>query len=220
MKNFLLSIFLISNILGINGIYTQEVKTPEAKEEVREELQQETYVNKEKKYEIQYPKSWQTRATPNQFDLVLIAPPLPGENQISGTMNIISEKIGSAFTLEEFFNENIPNITTELKDAHVEKIGNQSLHGVPSKWALYSHKMNNLTLKVLQYFIVANEHAYLLTFSAIDEEFPAYKKEFEKIAESFRLLVSSPESTLEPQGEKQPLERPSKTEENQLKIEH
>lgn len=194
-------IFALFNILNINALYSQSptaTTAPTKEDALKEDLK--TYVNKEKKYEIQYPKSWQTRAASDQFDLVLVAPPKPSEKQISATMNLLSEQVGSNLTLDQFFNENIPNVMTELKEAKIENSGAQNLNGVPSKWALYTHKMNDLDLKVLQYFIIANERAYLITFSTINDEFPLYKKEFDDIAASFRLLKSPPSASLRPQS--------------------
>lgn len=195
-------IFTLFNILNINALYSQSPTTTTAptKEEAPQKEELKTYVNKEKKYEVQYPKSWQTRAASDQFDLVLVAPPKPSEKQISATMNLLSEHVGSALTLDQFFNENIPNVMTELKEAKIEDSGTQSLNGVTSKWALYTHRMNDLDLKVLQYFIIANERAYLITFSTINDEFPLYKNEFDDIAASFRLLKSPPSASLRPQS--------------------
>lgn len=180
--NLFLSLFIVSN-----SLIAQETPIPS---EIKIDENFVLYVNKDKKYEIQYPKIWQSRPVPENFDLVLVAPPKASEKQISASMNLLAEFIGSSFNLEQFYNENIPGIVNELKEAKIENSGKRVINGIPAKWVLYTHTMNNLTLRVLQYFIIANQYAYLITFSAIADEFSLYQDEFGKIASTFRVFVS------------------------------
>ena len=209
MNKFLIYFFLclvLATFPFVYSIYSQETKTEEdiLSTEKKAHPEVETYVNKEKKYVIQYPSSWQTRPKTENFDLILVAPPIGAETHVSATMNMLSEFVGPSLTLDQFFDENIPNITTELKEAKVEATGAQIINGAPLKWALYTHTMNNLKLRVLQYFIIANETAYLITFSSIADDFNFYKNQFEAIAQSFHLLVSPPDASIKPQTNSQP----------------
>lgn len=146
----------------------------------------EKYTNKEKQYSINYPSDWQRKEVPS-IDFVLFAPPKGNDAQVHASMNIIAEKVSPPVTLTQFYTESINNITTELKDVKIDSSGEISLNGTTSKWVVYSHKMQDIDFKVLQYFAVANDKVYLLTFSALANDFASYKPEFEKIAETFKV---------------------------------
>lgn len=147
----------------------------------------EKYTNKEKLYSIDYPSDWQKKEVPS-IDFVLFAPPKGTDTQVHASMNVIAEKIDTPVNLNQFYKESVSNITTELKDVKIESSGETRLNDTQSKWVLYSHKMQDIGFRVLQYFVVSKDRVYLLTFSALSEDFATYKSEFEKIANSFKLL--------------------------------
>lgn len=151
----------------------------------------EKYTNTEKNYSIEYPTDWKKNDVP-RLDLVLFAPSKGPDANSHASMNIVSEKVGPGITLEQFYSESASNLTTALKDVQVEKTGNSQLNGVPTKWLLYTHVMQNIKFRVMQYFMVAQETVFLLTFSAVAENFDSYKPEFEAIANSFKLVKSAP----------------------------
>ncbi len=149
----------------------------------------ETYENKEKNYSINYPGEWQKKEMP-KLDLVLFAPSKDATAQPQASMNIVSEKVDTAVTLDQFYSESITNLSSALKEVHIEKNGDSKLNGVPSKWVVYTHVMQGIKFEVLQYFMVANGTIYLITFSATADAFDGYRAEFEQTANSFRLLTS------------------------------
>lgn len=150
----------------------------------------ETYVNKDTGYSISYPKDWQKKEVP-RLDLTLIAPKEP-HAEMHASMNIISEKIGSSVSLDEFYKESIKQVQSELKDVHVEKSGDHMFGKIPGKWTVYTHAMGEIKLRVAQYFTISNDTVYLVTFSSIDKDYDDYEAEFEAIINSFKLL--SPEA--------------------------
>jgi hypothetical protein len=145
----------------------------------------ETFNNAETNYSVEYPSNWQKNDVP-QLDLVLLA---PSENdaRAHASMNIVSEKVGPEINLDRFYNESANNLSSALKEVKVEKSGSSTLNGVQSKWIQYTHVMQGIKFRVLQYFIVANDAIYLMTFSASEEDFDKYRSEFEHIASTFKI---------------------------------
>lgn len=176
--------FLLSSAL-ICGSFFSPINAEEIPKEVGATT--EKYTNKEKLYSIDYPSDWQKKEVPS-IDFVLFAPPKGTDTQIHASMNVIAEKVDAPVNLEQFYKESVSNITTELKEVKIDSSGETSLNGTPSKWVLYTHKMQDFSFKVLQYFVVSHDRVYLLTFSSITDEYGNYQKEFEKMAASFRLL--------------------------------
>jgi hypothetical protein len=184
---FGLTVFVLFS--GFYHCYSQETQTsaPQTSSQESTSSDLEKYVNSEKHYEIEYPKQWQRKEAP-RFDLILFITAKNTQNEIHATMNILSEYVGPSVTLDRFYSESLANLVAELKDTKVESSGERTLHDVPSKWVIYTHTLHGLKLRVLQYFIVANDYIYLMTFSALADEFSEYLPDFEKIAASFRML--------------------------------
>lgn len=146
----------------------------------------EKYSNFEKEYSLEYPSNWMKNDVP-QLDLVLFAPPKEKDGNPHASMNVVSEKVGEKISLDQFYSESATNLTSALKDVKVEKNGTVQFNGVPSKWMQYTHVMQGVTFRVLQYFIVADQTIFLMTFSSSDKDFDDYRADFEKIANSFKI---------------------------------
>jgi hypothetical protein len=160
------------------------------KNEQTQTVQLEKYTNSEKGYSIEYPSDWKKNDVP-QLDLVLFAPTQKNDDKPHASMNIVSEKVGPGINLEQFYSESANNLTSALKDVQVEKTGSIQLNGTTSKWMLYTHVMQGVKFRVLQYFIVAEETIFLMTFSASDEDFNQYRQDFENIASTFKVFKTA-----------------------------
>lgn len=145
------------------------------------------YENAEKNYSIEHPAEWTKKDMP-KLDLVLFSPAKGAAKEPEASMNVVSEKIESSVNLDQFYTESINNLTKTLKDVKIKKNGDTSLNGVASKWVVYTHALQGNTFEVLQYFIVAQDMIYLITFSSKEANFEHFRPVFEKAASSFKLL--------------------------------
>lgn len=151
----------------------------------------EKYTNTEKGYTIEYPLDWKKSDIP-QLDIVLFAPSRGNDQKAHASMNIVSEKVGKGISLDQFYSESAANLTSALKDVQVEKNGSAQLNSTTSKWMLYTHIMQGVKFRVLQYYIVANETIYLITFSTTATDFDGYRQDFENIVNSFKIVAPIP----------------------------
>lgn len=154
----------------------------------------EKYTNSAKGYSLEYPSDWKKNDVP-QLDLVLFAPSKGTDQTTHASMNIVSEKVGNGISLDQFYSESAANLTSALKEVQVQKSGTTDLNGTTSKWMLYTHVMQNVKFRVLQYFVVANETIYLITFSTAADDFESYRSEFETIANSFKIAKATTPAT-------------------------
>lgn len=186
----MLSLVSISSLQGAEVAPPAPVTPPPATAEQTKPQISLRYENKEKHYALEYPATWQKREAA-RLDLSITPPnKLPAGEEPSdpeASVNILSENMGETVPLERFSSESIANLKTGLKDVQVLKTGDQSLHGTPAKWVLYTHEMQGLKLEVLQYFAVANDQAFIFTFAAPAKTFESFRGDFEKIAASFEL---------------------------------
>lgn len=146
----------------------------------------EHYVSAEKGYSLDYPADWKKSDIP-QLDLILFAPSKQTSGYPHASMNVVSEKVGNDVTLDQFYKESAANLAASLKEVNVQKTGAANLNGIPSKWMLYTHNMQGVQFRVIQYFVVAKGSIYLITFSAAADAFDGYRPTFEEIIRSFKL---------------------------------
>jgi hypothetical protein len=182
MKNFYHVIFSVLLTCSTLVLHAKEINETQNQQTIAFER----FTNTEKGYSIDYPSDWKKNDVP-QLDFVLFAPPKKAGEKIHASMNIVSEKVGSDINLDQFYTESINNLSTSLKEVNVEKSGISTFNGVTSKWVLYTHLMQGVKFHVLQYFIVAHDTMFLITFSTAADEFDDYRAEFEKIANTFKL---------------------------------
>lgn len=186
MKKSLFVLFTLAACIFIFGGLI--VYLPANSAAVEEETQPlERYVNEEKGYSIEYPKNWHKQDMP-RLDIVLLSPPQSSAPQARATMNIVSETLEGDITLNQFYNSSVQHLTNELKEIKVENSGDLNIHGIPSKWIEYSHKMMETNFRVLQYFLVVKNNIFLMTFSAVSEDFDHFLPIYKNIAASFKEL--------------------------------
>lgn len=191
---------LMMTCASYSPLFAEAQAAPELKEH---------YTNTEKNYTITYPSSWKKTNVP-RLDVVLFAPPKSPEDNAHASMNIVSEKVGAGITLDQFYSESAANLKTALQDVVVEKTGSADINGIPTKWILYTHVMQNVKFRVLQYFIAHHETVFLLTFSSAVDSFDSYRHDFDEIAKSFKLEKQLP-STAHPLPEKAQAPAPATT---------
>lgn len=162
------------------------IQTPVEKNGQTQIAKFEKYTNTEKGYSLEYPSDWKKSDVP-QLDFVLFAPTENNE-RAHASLNVVSEKVGMEINLEQFFNESTKNLASALKEVKIEKTGSAKLNGIEAKWVQYTHVLQGMTFRVLQYFIVSSETIYLITFSASEEDFDKYRKDAEHIASTFKIL--------------------------------
>lgn len=143
------------------------------------------YNNDSKNYEVDYPSSWQKKEIPN-LDLFLFAPLKNSQQQAPASVNIISEKIGTDVNVNKFYADSIANLVKELKDVKIEKSGDQKIGNATAKWIQYTHQIQSINFRVMQFFLVENGYLYLITYSAPLSEFDTHKPEFDSMTNSMR----------------------------------
>lgn len=184
--------FLLSSLLACCVLSSINAEAPLQKQTVT----LEKYTNQDNGYTIEYPSDWKKNEVP-QLDLVLFSPSKGNDETAHASLNIVSEKVGSEINLDKFYSESASNLASALKDVQIEKTGLIELNGTPSKWMLYTHIMQGFKFQVLQYFVVANDTIFLITFSSQAAHFDLYRQDFENIANSFKVtnpkpLISTP----------------------------
>ena len=73
-----------------------------------------------------------------------------------------------------------------LIDYDLEESSDVKLSGKDAKKIVFTHTMGVVNAKVLQYLMLIDGYAYVLTFTADPLDFEKYRQKFENIAGSFK----------------------------------
>jgi hypothetical protein len=179
----LLSSNLYSETTG-SGSLKSVIQKPE--EPVAEPVEMAHYTNKDKKYSFDYPSTWEKKDSLKELDIMVLAPIETPQDDFRQNVSIISGKLQEPVTLDEFYAGNLENLKNSLADFKLEDEGNAKINGILSKWVNYTHTLEKLDLKVMQYFLVIGNYVYVLTCTAEAGKFDRYQEPFSNVVKSFR----------------------------------
>ncbi len=137
-------------------------------------------------YSIQFPKEWEILKNVMDTDVIAIAPKIDPEDLFRENVNIIKATLDVPISPEEYYLINIKSLGNILSDFDLEKSEDILVDGSPAKKIVFTHTIGVVNAKVLQYLILKDNKAYVLTFSADPMDFPNYLIKFEEIMQSFK----------------------------------
>lgn len=142
----------------------------------------------EKDYKITLPENWQVQRGFMGLDVFAAAPFENKEVGSRANISVISTEGDQELTLDQYFNLNIENLKSKLSDFKQIESGKAMLSGTEARKLVYSHQMNGLDIKVIQYFILKGKKGYVITCAASADVFPKYADTFERSVRTFQLL--------------------------------
>lgn len=176
MKNKLLVLLTIA--IAIVGCQKKEKITVSKSEKDTKEISR-------KGFSIQYDSSFRLdESGQNGTEFYLFTPTSPGDD-FSENINLMIQNLGVLkYDLNQFIVLSEKQITAsgKLVESIRKKENGQEYHVL-----VFEAQMNGFDLKFLQYDYVKNDKAYVLTYTAKREEFENYRKEMEKVMNSFKL---------------------------------
>lgn len=149
-------------------------------------LKGERFVNPTGDYSVEFPSNWEIIKGQMGVDVVAVVPFLAPGDLFHENVNIISAEFEIPISLEEFYSYNINSLTDLMVDFDLEENKDVKLDGVNAKKIVFTHRLGVVNVKVVQYLILVNKRAYLMSFTSDTLEYPKVKDQFEAIAASFK----------------------------------
>lgn len=141
----------------------------------------------DKNYSIHFPDNWQVQRDFMGLDVFAAA---PASNNVDGSLanvSVFSGPLEGEFDLDEFLNKNLESLRKKLNDFKILETGKVAFDGFTGKKIVYTNSFNdNHTMRVSQYFIIHDQHGYVITCAAELNEYSKYASQFEKTVKSFR----------------------------------
>lgn len=139
-------------------------------------------------FKIQYPMNWSLQ-TSNDFgaSFAISSPLLNSEDKFSENVNLIVQNLkGQNVSLDQYVNISKNQLKSLPKCQFIEskRFSKENLeyHSIIFKAFLQERK-----LKIQQMYLIKNNFAYVLTFTALEKDYDMYKNTSKKVLNSFKL---------------------------------
>jgi hypothetical protein len=142
-------------------------------------------------YTLQYPNNWELDDSGKLgTKFMLLSPTSSIADTFKENVNLVVEDLkGQKVNLDTYAKITEGQIETMIKNAKVVmsqrlSVGTEQVHKI-----VFTGRQNGFDLQTMQYYRIANGIAYVLTFSAEEDQFDAYAEVGEQILKSFLLKV-------------------------------
>lgn len=190
LKNILILSLLVFNL----NIFAEENENtaiiPDLNLQVTQDEKFVSYTSVEGNFTVGFPEKWEVVEGVMGRDLVAMAPAGDPEDLFLENANIIYAKLDSPLNPEEYYNYNMQSLQHLLIDYDLEESTNVKLQGRDAKRIIFTHTMGVVNAKVMQYLLLIDNQAYVLTFTADPLDFDKFKQRFERIANTFTVKNS------------------------------
>ncbi|WP_439151460.1 PsbP-related protein [Winogradskyella sp.] len=144
-------------------------------------------------YSINYPSDWSEsdqKPQPSVQFLLTTAESSLKEDNFRESINMVTESLqGQIFTPESYAKLSIDQIKLQIPDAKIISNKNVDLGDEKAREVIWSNDFGNGTiLQFKQVFVLKNNTAYVLTYSATEQEYNDYLEVADKIIYSFKLI--------------------------------
>jgi len=142
-----------------------------------------------KEYSIQFPDSFEYKTVEKKGAIFILFPKDTSSayNFRSNINLIIQDLQGQDISLNDYVILSESQIETMVTNGNLIKSERFNKNNFEFHRLIYTGIQGKLTLKFEQHFTIKNEKAYILTFTATEEQFESYKAEKEKIMNSFKI---------------------------------
>lgn len=142
-------------------------------------------------YIISYPKNWVSSDQKPQptIEFVLLSEEASQKkDQFRENINLNTENLsGKKLSLKEYIKLALDQVKTQIPSAKTISKKNIELNGKEAKKIIWSADLGGgIVLKFKQLFLINNETAYILTYTASMAEYDIYDKVSDKIFNSFK----------------------------------
>jgi len=144
-------------------------------------------------FSVNYPENWfSSDQKPQPSVLFLISAPENSQlkDQFRESVNMVIETLPSkTIALEEYTKLSLDQIKSQVPNLEVNSSKNSTLNGLNSRELIWSADFGNgMFLKFKQVFIIIENIAYVITYTATTIDYEEYQKSADKIINSVKFI--------------------------------
>ena len=160
-----------------------------ANQAIPEEIEWQTYQNQDYGFSISFPANWEVKERYRNTVVVALSPARGRRDTFRENVNLNVQTLPRGLTLEDYYKKSIQDMEEYLFNFEELSSGNFKINDLNSKYLIYTHKVGNVRVKVLEVLIVKGSFGFKMTCTAIPHAFERYRGTFKEILSSFVLQV-------------------------------
>ena len=139
--------------------------------------------DKNGKYAVDFPADWKVSDGKDLGVDVVIQSPKPTKDNFTDNANLLTETLPMAMSPKDYFDRGLVDLK---KFDGFKLVGTKELdiNGLKAIEAEYSYLYNGFRVNVLQYAVIKDKLAVILTFGADPEDYSNMKPTFQEIAKT------------------------------------
>jgi hypothetical protein len=136
------------------------------------------YENKTHNFQINYPTKWEVAEGVMGTVVAFISPLGNADDKFSENINVIVGDLAAYpdLTLDKYEEISLVQLANLITDFKLVKRGNSVISGMPAKIVIFTGKQGVFQLKYMQAYIIVNNRAYVITFTAEKKEYRNYEE--------------------------------------------
>src|SRR5580658_2303971 len=144
-----------------------------------------TYTDKTYNYSIDYPQEW-VKTSISGGTAFLSLKDGPDDNFRENVNVLIQDLSGHPMTLDQYTELTRNQIKQNYGDSAIISMQPATVAGQNAEVAIYNFKYQSRALKVKQYWFVKTQKAFVVTYTAVPDQFTRYDSTATRVMNSFR----------------------------------
>jgi hypothetical protein len=144
-----------------------------------------TYTDKTYNYSIDYPQEW-VKTSISEVTAFMIPKDGPNDKFQENVNVLIQDLSGHPMTLDQYTELTRNQITQNFGDSALISMQPATVAGQNAEVAIYNFKYQSRELKIKQYWLVKSQRAFVVTYTAVPDQFTRYDSTATQVMNSFR----------------------------------
>lgn len=149
----------------------------------------QTKTHETEEFSVEYPANWELNTSGIGNSIFgILSPSTDEKDTFRENVNLITQNLqGNPMTLDQYAKLSRKQILTMIEKSEIledKRVKNNSseYHMIVAKAV-----MNEIAMQIMQFYIIENEKAYVLTYTAIADQYEKFVKQGSDIMKSFKL---------------------------------
>lgn len=149
-----------------------------------------TELHKTSHYKINYPEKWVLFEDDDIGEAIHIVAPKTGfDDEFTENVSVVIQNLsGIPITIDDYVHLSEQQIEQTVLNSQILYSNRFEAGRIKSHKIIYRGIIHGIPLKFIRYYQLNNEKAYILTYTAHEEDFERHKLYGQQILNSFRLL--------------------------------
>lgn len=187
--------FMSSSVFVLGALTGLPLAVSAAEEATKQQGSQLIEV-KEKNFSLEVPSDWVKDKPREGLDLFIYAPVPAGEKVALTNIGVVAGKVSRDLSLANFYKVNVDNLPKAFENFNEIASGTGGIPKESTNWIHFTRTLKTeageISLDELQYYLIAGEYGYVITFSATPNEYLQNRGIFERVVGTFKILPFTP----------------------------